>query len=177
MSTWPLILFLGCPPPTYEAPPQDTAPDTQGGVTDTADTADTASASVDAAPTIRLLFPQSSTTEFYCPLFTAVVDIDNYELSEENYGLTPTEGEGHWHLTEGANILGATAAEYLELSEPLEPGNHNLVARLVGNDHQEYLNDGVGVSWLVEITVSDAEDCLGDQGGGSLRLDDTGTTR
>ena len=152
--------------------------DTSSSSVDTAtEPTDTATGAVDLTPTIRLLFPQSSTTEFYCPLFTAVVDIDNYDLSEENYGLTPTEGQGHWHLTEGVNILGATADEYLELTEPLEEGDHNLVARLVGNDHQEYLIDGVGVNWLVEITVADTAGCLGDQGGGGPPPSDTGTGR
>jgi hypothetical protein len=160
MSTWILLTLLGCPPPDYEGPAVDTSNPTVAN-TD---------------PSIRLLFPQSSTSDVYCPLFTVVADIDNYDLSEENYGLTPTEGQGHWHLTEGSDILGATADEFLELSEPLDEGDHNLVAVLVGNDHQEFEVDGTGFSWLVEITVSDASGCLGDQGGGDA-AGDSGTAR
>ncbi len=153
MSTWLLLAVLGCPPPDYVAPTGDTA----------------VAASSD--PSLRVLFPVSSTTEVYCPQFTVVVDVDHFTLSEENYGLSPTEGEGHWHLLEGADVLGATADEHLALADPLDDGDHNLVAMLVGNDHQEYLHEGAGVSWLVELTVEDGPGCLGDRGGDT----DTGT--
>lgn len=156
MATWFLLTLMGCPPPDYTAP----------------DGVDTA---VDADPSVRLIFPRSSTTDVYCPLFTAVVDIDNYDLSEENYGLAPTDGQGHWHLKEGSDVLGATASEFLALTAPLDDGAHNLLAVLVGNDHQELTVDGSAISWLAEITVSDTEGCLGDSRGDDTETGDSGT--
>lgn len=143
----------GCSPPPYDSATGDSSA---------------------GAPSIRISFPESSTEYTYCSTFMVSVDVENFVLSEEHYGGDNVEGEGHWHLLDGDEVLKATADEWAFIPEEkaLADGDHVLKAQLVKNDHQALDPE---ISWIAEITVNNAaiddtgtedyEGCLG--GGGS----------
>ena len=140
MRSLTLLLATALALAACEPPPYDTAGDAA------------------AEPSIRILFPESSTDHVYCSTFTVVVDVDNFVLSPD-FNNGNVDGEGHWHLMLGSELLAARAEEYAFLPEPFEDGDYSLTAKLVANDHQPLDPE---VSWLTELTVdSTDEGCLG----------------
>lgn len=137
LSILALLGLAACEPPPYDASEAD----------------DTGSLS----PSIRVLFPESSTSARYCATFMVAVDVDNFVLSEEHYGGDPVEGEGHWHLLDGNDVVQPTFEEYafIPAEAPLADGDHVLKAQLVGNNHQPFSPD---IYYQVEITVLDGVD-------------------
>lgn len=174
VSLCPLLASLcACAPPSY-------TPDTGGNETGVGD--DT-SACVDTSPapdpSIQIIFPESSSTVYYCSTLMVAVHIQNFVLSAEHTGGDPVDGEGHWHLYDGADYLGQTYKEYLFVGESkaLSEGEHVLVAELVQNNHQPFDDD---IFYQAEILVDDTppddpeteavETCLG----GTAPIDTSG---
>lgn len=194
----PMLLaaaMCACAPPPY-ATPKDTGATDTGGANDSLDSAhtgetghtgDTGHTGEQAPPdpTIRFIFPESSTTDRYCSTFMVAVDIDNFEMDSEHFGGDDVEGEGHWHLYSDGAYIGAGSGQYLFIpdSKALTEGEHQLEARLSENDHDEF---DPRIYDTVEIFVDDTPDdpetpevetCLGatgsaPEGGGA---GDTGT--
>ena len=127
-----LLLGLVAGTPACDPPPYDTS----GG-----------------APSIRIIFPESSTEVVYCSTFQVSVAVENFTLSEADYGGANVDGEGHWHLLDGDTVLKATADEYayIPTDMPLSDGDHVIKAELVQNDHQPLTPE---ISWISEITVN-----------------------
>jgi hypothetical protein len=144
-----LATLIGCPAPAYDGSA--------------------------GTPSIQMLFPVSSLDTVYCPIFTVVVDVDGYILSSENYGDDHSDGEGHWHMTEGSEMLGTASADFYTLTQPLDEGEHAILVFLVQNNHQDYDFNGEAIEWLTEIMVEDSEDCVGTRTSDSgSETDDTG---
>lgn len=125
----------------------------------------------DAAPSITIVYPESSQTEVYCPTFLVVVDIEGFTLSPIVDEPVNVEGEGHWHLLDSADYITAADKEYVEIpgGKALSAGTHSLVATLANNDHQPL--DPV-VAYSIEIVVGDTQTdgvtpCEGGGGGSS----------
>lgn len=165
----------GCAPPPYSVPE-----DTGGG--DTSDSGHTGETAVPPPPepTVRIIFPESSSTVYYCTTFMVAVDVDNLVMTEEHFGGDPVEGEGHWHLYVDGSYVGATWKEYYFVPEAkaLTEGEHQLDVRLAGNDHQAFDPE---ISYQVEILVDDTppddpgteevETCMGATGATSGSMD------
>ncbi len=163
--------LLACAPPDYQPP----------------------TAEVQASfPSIRILFPNPALTAssadelLICPMFTVVVEVDNFELSHEHYGEDPVDGEGHWHLYVDDPDLdepqAAVADPYASPSAALAPGFHSVYVQLVQNNHLPLPDSAVDPDnasnvHAVEIMVTDdMMNCVGggNGGGGYDTGNDTG---
>lgn len=153
-----LLGLVACAPPPLPAEGDDS-----GGV---------------VAPSIEIVYPESSQSEVLCPTFMVVVDIEGFTLSPIVDGAANVEGEGHWHLLDSATYLTAADKEYTFIpeSKALTAGSHSLVAALSYNDHQPL---DPPVAWSVEILVGDTQldgvtPCTGQGGGGGGDTGDSG---
>jgi len=160
---FPLVLagLIACAPPPL---PEDTGPSAQPA---------------DTRPSIRILFPNpfyldeealcdgiAGPCPVVCPSFTVVVDVDNLDLSHENYGGEPVAGEGHWHLhLDDPEFTGAAVAAVADpwatFVDPVSEGFHTIGALVVENNHFQLDEEQQGQDRAqVEIEVRDAPHCL-----------------
>lgn len=63
------------------------------------------------------------------------VGVNNFTLSPDAIGGAPVDGQGHYHFYVDGLAVGEAAAERFLVTD-LEPGLHDVSARLFGNDHQ-----------------------------------------
>ena len=162
-----LSSLIACAPPDLPDPVVDTAEDT-GTITP-----------ADTRPSIRVLFPNPNFLDedelckdvtgpcpVVCPSFTVVVDVDNLEMSHENYGGDPVEGEGHWHLhLDDPEFAGAATAAVADpwatFIDPVSEGFHTVGALVVENNHFQLSEELQGRDRAqVEIEVRDVPHCL-----------------
>lgn len=141
-----LALLCACAPPALE---------------------DTGDANRPADGAIEILFPKTSLEVRYCPQFTMVVQVDDFELDPEAIGADPVEGVGHWQLWTGSDceleLIGQSGEPFFELQEPLPAGTNVLYAELVTNDSQPL---DPPVRYRTAIVVSEDEElCISDPGG------------
>jgi hypothetical protein len=124
-------LLVGCPPPPWDS---DATPD--------------------YAPHIELTFPSHGTTDAYCPVFTAVAKIDDFDMTTE----------GAWQLVaygpEGARLIGTSQNTFVTVptGDPLLEGHHEFVAELVDIGGQPL---DPPVVWRAFAEVADESGCLG----------------
>lgn len=171
-AAWAL-LSTGCAPPPL--PTTDSGGPADGGLADggaadggTADggTADGGAADSGTAdggsaepgpPTMSIIFPQTREDVVICPNFVIVVDIDGLELVDYRSQPKHVEGQGHWHLYDGGDYLGAFVEPWGVVSLENDGGldHHSLTASLSQNDHT-----AMGIEATVEIVVG-PEGCIG----------------
>ena len=142
-----LLSAVACAPPVL---PIDT-----GNPVDTGKGGDD-SAQSSSDPSIRIIYPVSSTTTVYCPSFFIVVDVDNFTIVDIQDDPVDVEGEGHWHLKNDDTYVVAVDKEYLQVptDKVFSTGTHYVSAQLAQNDHQPL---DPNVEYGVEITIGQTQ--------------------
>ncbi|MCB9779233.1 MAG: hypothetical protein H6742_11770 [Alphaproteobacteria bacterium] len=126
-------------------------------------------------PSVRIVFPFTSSSVTICPEFVMVLDIDNFDVVDFNGTTDVPADEGHWHLFDGSDYLTNFVEEWglVQLDHEgagAEP--HILTVQLALNDHSL-----LDYESTIEIEVDNTEDCLGGDHGpppSSDGGDDTG---
>lgn len=114
------------------------------------------SAQVSDAPTIRIIYPVSTSSTVYCPSFFMAVDVDGFTLTTIQDEPVNVDGEGHWHVKSDGTYVMAVDKEYIQVpvSEKITAGTHYISAQLATNDHQPL---DPNVEHSIEITIGDTQ--------------------
>jgi hypothetical protein len=83
------------------------------------------------------------------------VDVTNFDFAPESVGGEAVDGEGHVHLMIDGEKAGRLYGPWTHLS--LDPGTHEIMVELSGNDHVAYGNDGTAIMAMATVEVAEGD--------------------
>lgn len=105
-----------------------------------------------ATPSIAILSPANN-AQVSTGGFRLEVRVAGFDISAANYGGTSVPGQGHVHYYDGASLLGATAATYLDVGA-LTAGTHTIKVELHNNDHSLFTDATHPFGYNATITLT-----------------------
>jgi hypothetical protein len=89
------------------------------------------------------------------------VETSNFRFAPEHASQEPVLGEGHAHIYVDGVKLARLYTNWFHIAK-LDPGAHNLVVSLNGNNHAAYYYAGQPVEAALEVEVADESDSMAD---------------